>query len=217
LALKQPIQPLLQQHHQQQQQQQLQMQQQQQQQPPHLLVSDSTGRPRPQFIGDASNVDPSMYLPGDGITYPSTAENMLYPPGIPRRPVGPVSTRLPDGAIQGSPGREEGEVPETDIDPDTRRRLLILQHGMDASKPAAPPAPLQVQIPPVVAPGGGWLGVEEEMSPRRPSRRSPELVLEPESPSFDRSAPPGFENPYIREQQLIREAARRQRNDEEVR
>jgi hypothetical protein len=70
-----------------------------------------------------------MYLPGDGITYPSTAENMLYPPGIPRRPVGPVSTRLPDGAIQGSPGREEGEVPETDIDPDTRRRLLILQHG----------------------------------------------------------------------------------------
>ncbi|KAG0582824.1 hypothetical protein KC19_3G088900 [Ceratodon purpureus] len=214
LALKQPIQQPLQLHHQQQ-QQQLQMQQQQQQQPSHLLVSDSTGRPRPQFIGDASKVDPSMYLSGDSITYPSSADNMLYPPGMPRRPVNPVPNRLAEGAIQGSPGREEGEVPETDIDPDTRRRLLILQHGMDASKPVAPPAPLQVQIPPVVAPGGGWLGVEEEMSPRRPNRRSPELVLEPESPSFDRSAPPGFENPYIREQQLIREASRRQRNDEE--
>lgn len=199
-ALKQPTQQPLQQLHQ---HQQLQMQQ----QLPHLLVSDSTGRPRPQFIGDAAKVEPAMYLP-------SSAENLLYPPGIPRRP---VSTRLPEGGVQGSPGREEGEVPETDIDPDTRRRLLILQHGMDASKPAAPSAPLQVQIPPVVAPGGGWLGVEEEMSPRRPSRRSPELVLEPESPSFDRSAPPGFENPFIREQQLIREASRRQRNEEEVR
>lgn len=209
-ALKQPV------------QQSLQQQQQQLPPPPppppqpHLLVPDSTGRSHPQFIGDASNVDPSIYVPGDGVTYPSSTENVLYPPGIPRRHGAPVSTRLPEGNIQSSPGREEGEVPETDIDPDTRRRLLILQHGMDASKPAAPPAPLQVQIPPVVAPGGGWLGIEEEMSPRRPSRRSPELVLEPESPSFDRSAPPGFENPYIREQQLIREASRRQRTEEEV-
>lgn len=162
-------------------------------------------------------MDPSLYVPAsDGVTYPTSTEGMVYPPSIPRRHVGPAPTRLPEGAIQGSPGREEGEVPETDIDPDTRRRLLILQHGMDASKPTAPAAPLQVQIPPAVAPGGGWLGIEEEMSPRRPNRRSPELVLEPESPSFDRSAPPGFENPYIREQQLIREASRRQRSEEEV-
>ncbi|XP_024380823.1 RNA polymerase II C-terminal domain phosphatase-like 1 [Physcomitrium patens] len=202
LALKQPIQQPLQ-------------QQQQQHQQPHLLVPDPIGRLRPQFAGDVSKVDPSMYLPGDSIVYPSSTENSLYPPGIPRRHTDPVQTRLLEGTIQGSPGREEGEVPEADIDPDTRRRLLILQHGMDASKPVTPLAPLQVQIPPVVPPGGGWLGIEEEMSPRRPSRRSPELVLEPESPSFDRSGPPGFENPYIREQQLIREAARRQRDQEE--
>lgn len=195
------------------------LQQQQQLPPPPQLqppVQVSDPRSHPQYVGEVPNVDPSMYIPGDGVTYPTGTENMHYPP---RRhiPVVPVSTRLPEGNIQSSPGREEGEVPETDIDPDTRRRLLILQHGMDASKPPAPAAPpLQVQIPPVVAPGGGWLGIEEEMSPRRPSRRSPELVLEPESPSFDRSAPPGFENPFSREQQLIREAARRQRNGDEV-
>lgn len=164
-----------------------------------------------------------MYLNGDNPAYSLPMEGVHYPtPVLPTsRPLGMNMSRLPEGTIQGSPGREEGEVPETDIDPDTRRRLLILQHGMDAGRkdPPSLPTSLQVQIPQVVAPAGGWLGTEEEMSPRRPTRRSPELVLEPESPSFENRAmmqgPPGFENPYIREQQLLRES-RRKHNSEEV-
>ncbi|KAG8071583.1 hypothetical protein GUJ93_ZPchr0006g44155 [Zizania palustris] len=50
--------------------------------------------------------------------------------------------------LQGSPAREEGEVPESELDPDTRRRLLILQHGQDTRDPT----PLPV-IPPVQASG----------------------------------------------------------------
>ncbi|KAF5180559.1 Rna polymerase ii c-terminal domain phosphatase-like, partial [Thalictrum thalictroides] len=44
----------------------------------------------------------------------------------------PVSTVGPaEPSLKCSPAREEGEVPESELDPDTRRRLLILQHGQD--------------------------------------------------------------------------------------
>lgn len=39
------------------------------------------------------------------------------------------------------PATEEGEVPESDLDPNTRRRLLILQHGQDIRDPPPPPPP----------------------------------------------------------------------------
>ncbi|KAJ7545142.1 hypothetical protein O6H91_09G109000 [Diphasiastrum complanatum] len=106
-----------------------------------------------------------------------------------------VSTHLSwqQPSIQNSPAREEGEVPESELDPDTRRRLLILQHGQDTgyvrvaekvedslhrSKPS-----LQIRIPTGPSPGG-WLG-EEELSPGQPSRSSQGILLEPESPSFE--------------------------------
>lgn len=104
-------------------------------------------------------------------------------------------------SLQSSPLREEGEVPESELDPDTRRRLLILQHGQDTQhmripqeKPLESSFPsLHVTIPPP-APAGGWLGAEEEMSPRQVSRTSSGLILEPESPSFgkQRSHSPSF-------------------------
>ncbi|KAL0328836.1 UNVERIFIED_CONTAM: RNA polymerase II C-terminal domain phosphatase-like 1 [Sesamum calycinum] len=70
-----------------------------------------------------------------------------------------------------SPAREEGEVPESELDPDTRRRLLILQHGQDMREhppsepqfPARPP--MQVPVPRVHP--RGWFPIEEEMSPRQ--------------------------------------------------
>lgn len=105
---------------------------------------------------------------------------------------------------QNSPVREEGEVPESELDPDTRRRLLILQHGQDTEHPRNPhentmdshfplKPPLHLSIP-SAAPAGGWLGAEEEMSPRQLSRSSSGIILEPESPSFgkQRSHGPSF-------------------------
>ncbi|KAF8115018.1 hypothetical protein N665_0030s0065 [Sinapis alba] len=91
-------------------------------------------------------------------------------------------------SLQSSPAREEGEVPESELDPDTRRRLLILQHGQD-SRDAAPSEPPFLQRPPVqtppprVQPRNGWFPVEEEMDPA-PLRRtvSKEYPLDSERP-----------------------------------
>lgn len=180
-----------------------------------LLIPTPTLRPRPQFPLDVPQAEFPAYLQGDNNGYPPTAETAQYSL--------PVTSGQRHLGIQGSPAREEGEVPETDIDPDTRRRLLILQHGMDNAsgrkEPAVQHPPLQLQIPMGMSPAGGWLGLEEEMSPRRPTRGSPELLLEPESPSFESrqtlQGPPGFENPFVREQQLLR-YMRRQQLQEEV-
>lgn len=84
-----------------------------------------------------------------------------------------------DSSLQSSPAREEGEVPESELDPDTRRRLLILQHGQDTREqpPPEPPFPVrpptQVSVPRVQS-RGGWFPAEEEMSPpRQISRLAP--------------------------------------------
>ncbi|GLJ20848.1 hypothetical protein SUGI_0380140 [Cryptomeria japonica] len=58
----------------------------------------------PQYSHGASLVVSSNSLPADTILEPSD---------------------------NGSPGREEGEIPESECDPNMRRRLLILQHGQD--------------------------------------------------------------------------------------
>lgn len=84
----------------------------------------------------------------------------------------------PEQSMQSSPAREEGEVPESELDPDTRRRLLILQHGQDTrdQAPGEPPFPVRPPIQ-VSAPRaqshGTWFPVEEEMSPRRLTRSVP--------------------------------------------
>ncbi|XP_056171808.1 RNA polymerase II C-terminal domain phosphatase-like 1 isoform X2 [Syzygium oleosum] len=85
----------------------------------------------------------------------------------------------PEQSMQSSPAREEGEVPESELDPDTRRRLLILQHGQDNRDQVPGEPPFSVRPPPiqVSAPRaqshGTWFPVEEEMSPRRLTRSVP--------------------------------------------
>ncbi|KAL6991036.1 RNA polymerase II C-terminal domain phosphatase-like 1 [Sarracenia purpurea var. burkii] len=93
--------------------------------------------------------------------------------------VKPLSQVGPSEAtLQSSPAREEGEVPESELDPDTRRRLLILQHGQDTRDhalsepqfPVRPPA--QVSVPRMQA-RESWFPVEEEISQRSLNRLVP--------------------------------------------
>ncbi|KAK4745458.1 hypothetical protein SAY87_011770 [Trapa incisa] len=88
----------------------------------------------------------------------------------------------PEQSMQSSPAREEGEVPESELDPDTRRRLLILQHGQDVrepppSEPFAMRAPAQASMPRIVPRGNWFPSVEEEMSSRQLSRPGPKGYL----------------------------------------
>lgn len=73
-----------------------------------------------------------------------------------------------ESSLHSSPAREEGEVPESELDPDTRRRLLILQHGQDTRDHASsePPFPMRHPVPvatPRVPSRGGWFPAEEEI------------------------------------------------------
>ncbi|KAG5561633.1 hypothetical protein RHGRI_004631 [Rhododendron griersonianum] len=89
-----------------------------------------------------------------------------------------IQVRPLEASLQSSPAREEGEVPESELDPDTRRRLLILQHGQDTrDHPLGEPQfpgrpPLQVSVPRVQA-RGNWFPMEEEMSPRLLTKEFP--------------------------------------------
>lgn len=100
-----------------------------------------------------------------------------------------------ESILQSSPAREEGEVPESELDPDTRRRLLILQHGQDireqtSTKPSCPVRPpIQVSAPHVQS-CGGWFAVEEEMSPRQLGRVVPkEFPLDSEPMHIEKHRP----------------------------
>ncbi|GJN26951.1 hypothetical protein PR202_gb14920 [Eleusine coracana subsp. coracana] len=80
----------------------------------------------------------------------------------------PVAQSSHVDPLQGSPAREEGEVPESELDPDTRRRLLILQHGQDTRdpEPHIPVVPAaEVSVPPVQS-HGNWISVDDKMNPR---------------------------------------------------
>ncbi|XXG85622.1 hypothetical protein AAC387_Pa11g0668 [Persea americana] len=123
---------------------------------------------------------------------PMPFQNMPFPQATasvkPLGPVGGASAFEP--SLQGSPVREEGEVPESELDPDTRRRLLILQHGQDtrdhiANDPPLPiRAPLQIPLPPVPS-RGDFFPLEEDMSPRKLNRPK-EFPVEPEALLFDK-------------------------------
>ncbi|PWZ20820.1 RNA polymerase II C-terminal domain phosphatase-like 1 [Zea mays] len=94
--------------------------------------------------------------------------------------------------LQGSPAREEGEVPESELDPDTRRRLLILQHGQDTRDPTPPhPAipPVQVPVPPV-QPHGNWFPTEDGINPSNLSRGSAGFTVESDSMPYEKKQPP---------------------------
>ncbi|CAM8996288.1 unnamed protein product [Rhodiola kirilowii] len=113
-------------------------------------------------------------------------------------------------SFRSSPAREEGEVPESELDPDTRRRLLILQHGQDTrdSLPVEPPFParpppipvpvapvqLPVPVPPVQVPvprghfRGNWYPSEDDMGSRNFNRSLPnEYPFEAEEMHMDDS------------------------------
>ncbi|KAF7002624.1 hypothetical protein CFC21_018088 [Triticum aestivum] len=115
----------------------------------------------------------------------------------------PPSVSWPDAQsgmvdpLQGSPAREEGEVPESELDPDTRRRLLILQHGQDTRDPTPPFAAepsVQASVPPVQS-QGNWFPVEDEMDPRNLNRTSTDFHLESDAVHSDKSQPP--HQPYF--------------------
>ena len=63
-----------------------------------------------------------------------------------------------DIGLQNSPVCKEGEIPESELDPDTRRRLLILQHGKDTREniPSKPPFSVRPTVQaPVAGPSPG--------------------------------------------------------------
>ncbi|KAL6591585.1 hypothetical protein ACP70R_050088 [Stipagrostis hirtigluma subsp. patula] len=95
-------------------------------------------------------------------------------------------------SLQGSPAREEGEVPESELDPDTRRRLLILQHGQDTRDPTPPlPVipPVQVPVPPV-QPHGNWFPAEDGMNPDNLNKGSAGCPLELDTMLYEKTQPP---------------------------
>jgi RNA polymerase II C-terminal domain phosphatase-like 1/2 len=105
-------------------------------------------------------------------------------------------------SLQGSPAREEGEVPESELDPDTRRRLLILQHGQDTRDPT-PPLPVVPPVPVSVAPAqphGNWFPAEDGVNPsnlNRGSAGSPEsdtMLYETKQPTHSSSFFHGGDN-----------------------
>ncbi|KAH9748600.1 RNA polymerase II C-terminal domain phosphatase-like 1 [Citrus sinensis] len=151
--------------------------------------------------------------------------NMQFPPATSLvKPLGHVGP--PEQSLQSSPAREEGEVPESELDPDTRRRLLILQHGMDTRENAPSEAPfpartqMQVSVPRVPS-RGSWFPVEEEMSPRQLNRAVPkEFPLNSEAMQIEKHRPPHpsffpkIENPSTSDrphenQRMPKEALRR--------
>ncbi|KAB2637390.1 RNA polymerase II C-terminal domain phosphatase-like 1 [Pyrus ussuriensis x Pyrus communis] len=123
-----------------------------------------------------------------------TFPNMQFPQAASVvKPLGHLGAAEP--SLHSSPAREEGEVPESELDPDTRRRLLILQHGQDTREPppSEPPfaarPPVQASVP-RVQPHPGWFPVEEEMSPRQLSRMVPkELPLDPDPMQIEKHRP----------------------------
>ncbi|XP_074303355.1 RNA polymerase II C-terminal domain phosphatase-like 1 [Silene latifolia] len=94
--------------------------------------------------------------------------NVFSPVGPPVKPLGSIGSPELGPGLHNSTAPEEGEVPESELDPDTRRRLLILQHGHDvrdmllneATFPVRPPlqAPTMGPVPgplPIAGPGPG--------------------------------------------------------------
>ncbi|CAK9321014.1 unnamed protein product [Citrullus colocynthis] len=125
-----------------------------------------------------SSLQYTMASASGAVPLPPKQVSMPYFPNMPLPHVNSVAHVAPsEPSLQSSPAREEGEVPESELDPDTRRRLLILQHGQDtrerlSSEPAfsARPPPLQQVAGPRAQSRGSWSPMEEEMSPRQLSR-----------------------------------------------
>ncbi|TKY71675.1 RNA polymerase II C-terminal domain phosphatase 1 [Spatholobus suberectus] len=142
----------------------------------------------------SANLDPRLALASSlqytmvsstGTVPPATAQasamqfgNVQFPQ--PKTLVKPMcQVTPPEPSLHSSPAREEGEVPESELDPDTRRRLLILQHGQDTREHTSSEPPFPVRHPvQVSAPGvpshRGCFSVEEEMGPQQLNQLVPE-------------------------------------------
>ncbi|CAN4078971.1 unnamed protein product [Withania somnifera] len=148
---------------------------------------------QPTIQGPVPPVISQPMIQGPLVPFP--AQHLPQVTSVPKPSVTQISPQ--DTSLHSSPAREEGEVPESELDPDTRRRLLILQHGQDmrdqvSSEPKFPMGtPLQVSVPPRVQPHG-WFPVEEEMSPRQLNRALPpkEFPLNSESMHINKHRPP---------------------------
>ncbi|XP_043807812.1 RNA polymerase II C-terminal domain phosphatase-like 1 isoform X3 [Manihot esculenta] len=160
------------------------------------------------FSSTVTNLDPRLVPPlqhGVASSSSSTPVATSQPSVMPfasmqfpqaTSPVKPLAqVGPPEPSLQSSPAREEGEVPESELDPDTRRRLLILQHGQDTRDHAPneqqiPVRPsMQVSVPRVQS-GGSWVPVEEEMSPRQLNRAiSREFPLDSEPLHLEKHRP----------------------------
>ncbi|WCJ26998.1 C-terminal domain phosphatase-like 1 [Euphorbia peplus] len=145
-------------------------------------------------LASSSSSVPVLTAQPSGVAYPS----MQFPQAAPIvKPLGQIVS--PELSLQNSPAREEGEVPESELDPDTRRRLLILQHGQDNRDQALGESPFPArpaaQVPvPRAQPHGNWVPVEEEMNPRQLNRAAPQEfhVQEPMHVEKHRSHHPSF-------------------------
>ncbi|XP_047332764.1 RNA polymerase II C-terminal domain phosphatase-like 1 [Impatiens glandulifera] len=127
------------------------------------------------------------------------------------------------GLPESSPAREEGEVPESELDPDTRRRLLILQHGKDWRDPSqsetlrTPPVPISQ---PQVQPRKSWFAMEEETNPRLMNRVGTQKEFPVNSEPVYRLPPPPPPPPpppipsdrFLENQRFPREAQREDRS-----
>lgn len=141
--------------------------------------------PGPPVIATAS---PAVSLTATQLIMPLTS-NQFPNTIVSGKPLGqPV---ISDHSLQGS-AWEEGEVPESDLDPNTRRRLLILQHGQD-TRDTPPPHPpftarpsLQASVPPV-QPRGNWFPVEECLNSRQMNIACRDVSLEQEVVPFDKN------------------------------
>lgn len=179
------------------------------------------------FSSTVTNLDPRLVPPlqhGVASSSSSTPVATSQPSVMPfasmqfpqaTSPVKPLAqVGPPEPSLQSSPAREEGEVPESELDPDTRRRLLILQHGQDTRDhvpsesqfPVRPP--MQVSVPGVQS-HGSWIPAEEEMSPRQLNRAVPrEFALDSEPMHSEKHRPhhpfffPKVENPVPSDRML---------------
>ncbi|KAL9266616.1 RNA polymerase II C-terminal domain phosphatase-like 1-like protein, partial [Drosera capensis] len=186
--------------------------------PPVAVASMTSFDPRlvASFQVPVTAVSPPIPQPASAPIMPFST-NQLQATTLVRQlgPAGPM-----DPSLQISSSREEGEVPESELDPDTRRRLLILHHGLDIREhppveppfPVRPPiqppvqAPIPVPVPvsvpvPVPIPGSGprprmepcgrWFPGEDQINPGRLGRQmGHEYPLPTDGVHFGKMRPP---------------------------
>lgn len=156
------------------------------------MVSNFDSRPLPSLQHVMASSSLAVPLPATQIMMPLST-NQCSQSTVLGKPLGQSGFSEPNLQCATT---EEGEIPESDLDPDTRRRLLILQHGQDFRYPPPPPPPpppsfpfippLQVPVPPVKQ-LASRLPLEEAVNPRQLNRPPTEFALQPQIVHFNRN------------------------------